>query len=350
MKKFTLLFTLLIALISCNDNPKETHIEGEIKGLGNDTIYLYGADGSFERIDTLIAKDGKIDYTLEVDTVTSAMLLFNHQTQVPIFLDKKQKITIQGTADALEFLAIGGSTANEEYTAFQQTLKGMAKPSKKMLEKRAEEFIRQHPSSLINIYLLNKYFVQQTTPDYAQIKTLIEMMPGTLQDNPLIGPIKEYIDEIEKVAVGRTAPYFSLRNAKGEKVTRSEKFKDKYLLIHFWASWNDASMKANAKLRKINRSYKKEKNFGMLGISLDVDTVAWKEAIKKDTLSWEQVCNFEGLNSEIVNQYAILTLPTNVLIEPSGRIAEWNVKEEDLKRLIPKKDANQNIRSRRTRN
>ena len=49
----------------------------------------------------------------------------------------------------------------------------------------------------------------------------------------------------------------------------------------------------------------------MLGISLDVDKQQWKDAIKRDTLDWEQVCDFGGLNSEVAKQYSIYKiLPT----------------------------------------
>lgn len=39
----------------------------------------------------------------------------------------------------------------------------------------------------------------------------------------------------------------------------------------------------------------------MLGISLDIDREAWETAIKKDTLSWDQVCDFTGLSSKQPN-------------------------------------------------
>ena len=77
----------------------------------------------------------------------------------------------------------------------------------------------------------------------------------------------------------------------------------------------------------------------MLGISFDVNRKAWKEAIKQDTLTWQQVCDFNGILSDIANQYAIQSIPTNVLIKPNGQIAAWNVSEEDIKRIVAKKDA-----------
>lgn len=331
MKKITILYLLAACLTSCHNNSQETSIQGEIKGLENDTLYLYGNDGNDEQMDTIIAIDGKIDHTLKVDTITPMMLLINNKTvQIPLFLDRKEKITIQGNANALDFLTIGGNTSNEEYTAFQQALKGLAKPSDKALEEKAEDFIRNHHSSLVSIYLLNKYFVQKEAPDYAKIKSLIELMAGNLQDNPVIEQIRTYSDQVEKISIGRSAPFFSLPNAKGEKITRTGQFKDKYLFVHFWASWNEPSVEENAKLRKISRTYKKDKKFGMLGISLDIDKAIWKEAIKRDTLNWEQVCDFTGLNSETATQYAVLSLPSNMLIEPNGTIVARNIQADSL--------------------
>lgn len=331
MRKSTILYMLLISLTGCHNNSQGTNILGEIKGLENDTLYLYGTDGNYERIDTIIATNGLIDYTLKVDTTTTATLLINNKTaQVPLFLDKKEKITIQGNANALDFLTIGGNTPNEEYTAFQQTLKGLGKPSDKVLEEKAENFIRNHHASLVSIYLLNKYFVQKEAPDYTKIKSLIELMAGNLQDNPVVEQIRTYSEQAEKVTVGRFAPFFSLPNVKGEKITRTGQFKDKYLLLNFWASWNEPSAEANAELRKIYRNYKKNKKFGMLGISFDVDKAAWKEAIKRDTLDWEQVCNFAGLNAETVTQYAILNLPVTMLVDPNGNIVTRGIPGDSL--------------------
>ena len=64
----------------------------------------------------------------------------------------------------------------------------------------------------------------------------------------------------------------------------------------------------------------------MLGISLDIDKQEWQDAIKRDTLNWEQVCDFGGLNSEVAKQYAIKQVPSNILAK--------NLKGEQLKKKI----------------
>lgn len=330
MKKINILLLLILCLTGCRKNAETTIISGEIKGLGNDTIYLYGLEGLYERIDTIYVNDGKFSFAMEVDTVTSAMLLFNDQTEYPVFLDKNNEIKILGDADKLGFLNITGNAYNEELTAFQTALQGLGTPSDKVLEEKAEEFIRQHNSSLVSIYLLDKYFIQNESPDFRKIKELLNGLTGTLQDRPYLEILSEYITRVEKVNTGKVAPFFNLTNEKGEKITRMGQFKDKYLLINFWASWSKDCDKTNAMLRKINSKYKKNKNFGLLGISLDIDKEAWKDAIKQDTLKWEQTCDFTGWNSEIVNQYAIQKLPANILVSPAGIIVARDIPTDSL--------------------
>ena len=58
----------------------------------------------------------------------------------------------------------------------------------------------------------------------------------------------------------------------------------------------------------------------MLGISLDLNKEQWKGAIKRDTLDWEQVCDFDGFNSEVAKQYTIRQIPANILLSADGKI------------------------------
>lgn len=336
MKKINILLILIICLTGCKKEIETTSISGEIKGLGNDTIYLYGADGLYEHVDTIYVKGDKFSHSLIVDTITSAMLLLKKEIEYPIFLDKKNKIKIQGNADDLSYLRIDGNIYNEDFSAFQATLQEEDLPSDEVLEEKAETFIRQHTSSFASIYLLDKYFVQKETPDFKKIKELINVMAGILQDKPSIGQLTEYIAQIEKAEKDRTAPFFSIPNQKGEKITRTGKFKDKYLLINFWASWCQDCDHTNAELRKLNTKYKKSKDFGILGISLDIDKEAWKNKIEQDTLNWEQVCTFTGWEQETARQYAILKLPTNILVSPGGRIVARDIPTDSLSHEVEK--------------
>ncbi len=158
-------------------------------------------------------------------------------------------------------------------------------------------------------------------------------MTGGLKDRPYVDELLDLIQEEEKVSVGKTIPYIHLPNAKGTQISRTN-FKDKYLLIHFWASWNQQSMEANAALRRIYKKEEKNKLFALWGISLDIDKKEWEEAIKRDTLKWEQSCDFSGWNTSPVKQLAIQALPANLFLSPSGKIEGKNMSEEDIKKKL----------------
>lgn len=338
MKNICLAHLLLLLLLSACGGKGANNtalLNGEIKGMGNDTLYIYGTDELYNRMDTLLVKDDKFSATLTIDTLVSTRLQFSDGTEYPLFMNKGNKITVKGSAAELASLEITGNAPNEELTAFRKELKDLATPSEKALEEKAEAFISSHPSSLASIYLLEKYFVQKPQPDFALIKEMTEHMTGGLKDRLYVDNLLKLIEENEKASVGKTTPYFQLPNAKGTQISRTT-FKDKYLLIHFWASWDPQSMEANAALRRIYKKEEKNKHFAFWGISLDIDRKEWEKAIESDTLKWEQSCDFSGWNTAPVKQLAIQALPANLLLTPTGRIEAKNLSEEDIKEKLEK--------------
>lgn len=334
MKKICLFGFLLLILTACADN-KEKHctIFGEIQGLGNDTLYLYGIDKYFDRIDTIPVNDGKFSATIQVDTLLEARLLFSNRISYPIYLDKDNAIEIKGAESDLSFLNVKGNKPNTELTNYQKELKEMAAPSESALEEKAKAFIETHPFSLVSIYLLDKYFVQKPSPNFEQIQKLTDGMSGELKDRPYITKLQEAIKANEKAKIGNNFPYFRLPNAKGKKITRSD-FKSKYLLVHFWAAWDTLSCKQNATYRHIYQKEKKNKNFALLGISLDLDKEKWEQCIQRDSLEWEQLCDFNGWHTELVKQLGINVLPYNLLLSPTGRIEAKDLDEKAIENRL----------------
>ena len=165
--------------------------------------------------------------------------------------------------------------------------------------------------------------------DKEQIKKLADRMTGDLKDRPYMETLLKHIEEEEKVDIGKTAPYFRIRNTEGKDINRSD-FKDKYLLIQFWASWDTISREKNAMFRRIYKKEQKNKNFALMGISLDLDREKWLEAVKQDTLKWEQTCEYSGWDGDVAKLFSIHTLPANILISPTGKIEGKNLDEKAI--------------------
>lgn len=116
--------------------------------------------------------------------------------------------------------------------------------------------------------------------------------------------------------VGQQAPDFTLPDVNGTEVKLSS-FRGKYLLVDFWASWCVPCRQENPNVVKAYNKYK-DKNFTILGVSLDEKKDKWINAIEKDGLNWTQVSDLKQWNSIVVPLYRIEGIPHNVLIDPNG--------------------------------
>lgn len=335
MKKIYLaVFTMALLLAACGDKKSENvRLSGTLQGMADDTIYLYGTDRYYNRLDTIFVKQGKFVKDIEVDTLVSAWLQFGNGMEYPLYMDKADQIEISGSTSKPGLLAVKGNPANEELTRFHQELFGKGLPSEAAVEKAAEAFIRSHPNSLASIYVLDKYFVQKSVPDFSKIKELAEQMAGSLKDRLYMEQLLEYLESYEKVSVGKSASYFQIPGMDGKDIRRTD-FKDKYLLLYFWASWSDACRETSRQLKQLYKEKKNREKFDILGVSLDVDKEVWKDAVANDTLDWKQGCDLKGWNASLVGQFAVRTLPYNVLLAPSGRIEGRNLTQKEIEEKL----------------
>lgn len=329
----------LLFLTACSKKSDNTaYIEGEIKGIGNDTLYIYGTDNFYNRIDTVTVSSDKFKATIPADTLTASWLQLNNGTRYPLYFDKGDKIRIQGDLSTPDFFDIQGNRANEELTSFIKGLEGTSNGKQTAAgngqqQAKAEAFIRSHTSSLASIYLLRKYLVLVPDPDLAKIKELINIMSGTLKDNSSINELSDFLQDTEKTAIGRSAPYFRLNDPEENRLMRSD-FNDQWLLIHFWASWDAKSRQQNSLLRRIYGEEKRNKHFALLGVSLDTERKAWKKAIEEDTLQWKQGSELAGWNSDIVQKFTIYHLPANILLNSKGKIMAKDLDEAGIRKWL----------------
>jgi peroxiredoxin len=70
--------------------------------------------------------------------------------------------------------------------------------------------------------------------------------------------------------------------------------------------------------------------FDVVGISIDDDAQAWQKAAKKMNLSWNHLSDLNGWDSKAVEVYKVPGIPTNLLVNPSGKIVASNLDMEEL--------------------
>lgn len=321
MKKTTyLLLIIILAFISCKEKTDFT-LKGHINGLKSDTLLVYYQLPKY-KLDTIITNKGNFNYTITPDTFTIFSLIFDSQNSYPIYANKGEKVELNGTIDKL---SIKGKGENQ---TLADILLSMNKTPSHSIKQKVDSIIKNNAYSFSNIYLIDKYYVQDSLPDTKKIKELINGMNGAIRETPYMMNLLAKIEQLSEKERNRSIYTLTNKDREGKSINWSS-IRNKYILIDFWASWHKESMAAQDSLIPVIKALKKEK-FQIVSLSLDLDKKAWLSASNRDTTQWLQVCDFTGWNNKLVKDQSIHTLPSNILLDTNKRIIERDIRGQKL--------------------
>ena len=164
-----------------------------------------------------------------------------------------------------------------------------------------DSLVAVHPASAVTPYFIVKDFAYKLNLE--EMKALRAKLDASLDETMYVSQIDGFIKRMEDIQVGAVAPDFTLPDVDGNPVTLSG-LRGKYVLIDFWASWCPDCRKENPNIVAAWNKYK-DKNFTILGVSLDRKKEPWLAAIEKDQLAWTHVSDLKDWKSDAAVQYAI---------------------------------------------
>ncbi|MDO5523823.1 MAG: TlpA disulfide reductase family protein [Bacteroidia bacterium] len=319
MKKISILFFLAVLMASCN--PQKSSNEFTITGSVPDDItgkvYLQEyKNRKYIDLDSTEIANGKFTLTGSVAEPAIYILTPSQKSRrAQVFLDNNPlKVTL---TNDWEIAGLEGSqNAEMFYTMLPASLKGTLNPDSLLLV---------NPASPVAVYFLNRNIYKY---GYDELKSIREKLSASLNNHSYVQEIDDNLSSLENVQPGKTAPDFALQTASGDTLTLSS-LRGKYVLIDFWASWCPDCRKASPRLVRLQNQYK-DKNFTVLGVSIDENRESWLAAIEKDGMNWPQVISEGGWNSHELKAYAVRWLPTSFLVDPQGVIVDKNIEVTKL--------------------
>ena len=200
-------------------------------------------------------------------------------------------------------------------------------------EKAYKNYIIQYLDTTSNaiMAMFSLGYTRDIEPDKLEktIANLIIRFPNNQAIGNIVAQYNQMIAQNKaKPSDGKLAPDINMADTSGKPFALSM-LRGKYVLVDFWASWCGPCRGENPNVVKAYNKFK-NKNFTILGVSLDKDKASWVKAINDDKLTWHHISDLKHWNSAAVALYGFDGIPYNVLVNPEGQIVGSNLRGDAL--------------------
>jgi len=358
MKKALLFAGVVLFIAACGQQPAYK-VSGTIEGLSGTVIMkTLDSDGEFSVIDSTEAKEGVFTFDGYVPAPQMAVLTLAGKRGPRFFLENSA-ITIKGQLDSLKNIQINGSISQDIlkslddkmaesnkammalYPAYQKAREANDEKTMEEISKKAQDiskkqekiqlsFTKDNLDNAVGPYMVYRQLMYSL--ELNEIQEFATSFKGAAKNTIYYTLLNKSIKTLAAVAIGQVAPDFEMESPDGSMIKLSS-FRGKYLLIDFWASWCSPCRGENPNVVKMYNKVK-DKDFTILGVSLDESRENWLKAIKDDKLTWNHVSDLKGWKNRIAQLYGVKGIPHTVLLDKEGVIIAKDLRGEELKTKI----------------
>ena len=335
------LIVILFTVYGCMNAPNGFVITGDIKGEYTNDLFLYYND----KIDTVNIVDGKFKFKGKVEEPTLASLYtvgicsndkefyIENNNMIVNVSYKKKKIKDTNINWIIIDTVIGSKTSNIKYDfdKFYKKYNSTTPKNKKHLYNRVLKLIEKNSDNKYMGVLLTE-ICRDSVLGVKDLRYLYSKLEKNALTKINSITIEKTIFPERQLSKGKIIPNFKLANV-DNKIVNLDDYRGKVVLLEFWASWCGPCRKKFPKIKRIRDKFI-NKNFEIVGVSLDTNKKKWLKAIEQDHLSFENLNDSTSFDSPIAKAFGILEIPYNILINEEGKIIAKDISIQKLEIIL----------------
>lgn len=319
------------------------------------TIYLYYSEGDTQKIDSTKISDGSFVFAGDLGcpvqqvavTMASPSSRISYENFAYFYLEPGNSNVVINVNEFRKARTYGSKIQAEKdkfekdnkelFDEMERLNKEYEKTNdeslrEKMVEVRQKirkvqvEYAKANPKSYLVPEML---YVDAESMPFEDLEYICQNMSDLAKSSQMGKIVLDTYEGLKNNRPGCEAFAFSSKDVQTGKTVDLKKFRGKYVLVDFWATWCVPCRKSNPHVLEIYNKYHK-KGLEVVFVADDDNNVPkLKEAIKKDGLQKMHHIlrglkmisrgNFDRTN-DISDKYGVHSIPTKYLIDPEGKI------------------------------
>ncbi len=332
-KKISQLLPLatLLLIVGCGPSGNSFRLKGSIEGMQGGELLIYNTSENNSRLDTVYIDAGNFYYGGTAEEATPYIIVFPNALEQVVFIGPGEEIEYEAVASGLNNYIVSGSDENKLMNKFRTDIQNASYSD---IQAKARKFISENATSVVALYIFDRYFLQNEQTTYKELTDVLEMLRKGNEEKSYFITLAAKVKAMKSIGIGDSFPDFKMKSSK--KTSSMWVSKSQHTLFLCWATWIPDSYEFMNKVRNGAAIHSKDE-FRFVTFSIDGEYDRWNNMTRYDsTTTIEHYIDTRAFDSPVLKQIGTYKIPTYFIMDSNHKVISKGDNPRDLEKDLDK--------------